>query len=146
MTQSFQCVFLIYVICIFTILCISYSWKDICNSFSIINGTHCFGQTTPILCEMVFRKTSSPKGAWKSNFPPFQEIMTAAIRINRSTNQPTNGRTWGVIGKLHFQYYHNILNIAKENKVFFLMSCSHTLTKYWQTLKPMSISFQPKIG
>ena len=32
-------------------------------------------------------KTSAPKGAWKCNFPTFQEIMT-----NRPTNRSTDGQ------------------------------------------------------
>ena len=42
--------------------------------------------------------TSVRIGAWKCNFPPFQKIVT-----NPPTNRPTDRRTDGLIGKLHFQ-------------------------------------------
>ena len=46
--------------------------------------------------------TSSPILVWKCNLPAF--LGNHDRPTNQPTDKPTNRRTWGFVGKLHFQY------------------------------------------
>ena len=76
------------------------------------SGSEQFQESEGLPCQQGTHKvTSAPMGAWKCNFPPRSGLwqtdqpnkQSALLNYYQQTNQISNRRAWGFIGKLHFQ-------------------------------------------